>query len=161
VGLIVGGGPGLEHLKTEAGDLLGKKIFLTGAKPRADLLDHLCAMDVGSLPQSADGVGSFRYTTKISEYIESELPFVTGQIPLAYDFGSEALWRLPGTAPWTLAYTEAFSQLLDNLNLSQIQQKRLALKSFAPIFDKLSQKRRVTDFVSDCLTSSETRSPKV
>ena len=47
--------------------------------------NHLAAFDLASLPQSVDGVGSFRYTTKLSEYLAAGLPIVTGQIPAAYD----------------------------------------------------------------------------
>lgn len=154
IALIVGGGPGLEHLKAEAGELLGKSIFLVGPKPRSELLAHLCAMDIGSLPQSVDGVGSFRYTTKISEYIEAQLPIVTGQIPLAYDFGNEPLWRLPGYAPWDSNYTQAFTELLERITPEEIQTKRSALKRLSPIFEKKSQQARVSEFIEDCLNDS-------
>ena len=62
-------------------------------------------MDVASLPQSVDGVGSFRYTTKLSEYLAARLPVVTGEIPLAFDLDDGWMWRLPGDAPWEERYS--------------------------------------------------------
>ena len=58
----------MQHLKDLAGEELGRTIILTGRVPREQVIDYLAAMDVGSLPQSVDGVGSFRYTIKLSEY---------------------------------------------------------------------------------------------
>ena len=59
----------------------------------------MAAFDVGALPQSTDGVGSFRYTTKLSEYAAARLPVITSRIPAAYDLGCEWMWRLPGRGP--------------------------------------------------------------
>ncbi len=83
--LIVGDGSGLERLRTMAGAMLNKRIFLPGRVPHEQVPDYLAAMDVGSLPQSVDRVGSFRYTTKLSEYFSVRLPIITNQIPAAYD----------------------------------------------------------------------------
>ena len=58
--------------------------------------DYLCAFDVGSLSQSVDPVGSFRYTTKLSEYLAVGLPVITGEAPVAYDLDEGYLWRVPG-----------------------------------------------------------------
>jgi glycosyltransferase involved in cell wall biosynthesis len=85
--LIVGDGDGKPRLEAMAGKALNHTIFLPGRVPRDQVPDYLSAMDVGSLPQSVDGVGSFRYTTKISEYFSVRLPFITNEIPAAYDFG--------------------------------------------------------------------------
>ena len=43
--------------------------------------EFLAAFDLASLPQSVDRVGSFRYSTKLSEYLAAGLPIVTSQIP--------------------------------------------------------------------------------
>jgi hypothetical protein len=99
--LIVGDGDGRRHLERLAGDRLGRSVYLTGRVPQREVPDYLAAMDLGSLPQSLDGVGSFRYTTKISEYLAAGLPLVTGQLPFAYDLDDGWLWRLPGPTPGT------------------------------------------------------------
>src|SRR5262249_44317537 len=67
--LVVGEGAGLDRLRELAGDDLARRIFLTGSVPAHEVLCSMAAMDVASLPQSVDGVGSFRYTTKVSEYV--------------------------------------------------------------------------------------------
>ena len=81
--VIVGDGTGRTHLEEAAGKRLGDSVILTGRVSRDQVPDYLAAMDVASLPQSVDQIGSFRYTTKLSEYLAAGLPIVTGQIPLA------------------------------------------------------------------------------
>ena len=96
--LIVGDGEGLLRLRDLAhGD---QRVILPGRVPRDELGGYLAAMDVASLPQSIDRVGSFRYTTKLSEYLAAGLPVITGRLPLAYDLDDGWLWRLAGRAPW-------------------------------------------------------------
>src|SRR5262249_31540693 len=107
--LIVGEGDGRVRLEQLAGKRLGRTVIFTGSVGRDVVPDYLAAMDVASLPQSVDGVGSFRYTTKLSEYLAAGLPVVTGQIPLAYDLDGNWLWRLPGKAPWDDHYICALS----------------------------------------------------
>ena len=107
--LVVGDGSGRAHLEEIAGERLGRSVLLPGAVPREEVPLALAAMDVGSLPQSVDGVGAFRYTTKISEYLAANLPVVTGEIPLAYDLDEGWLWRLPGDSPWDERYLAALA----------------------------------------------------
>ena len=73
----------------------------------------MSAMDVASLPQSVDGVGAFRYTTKLSEYASAGLPVVTGRLPFSYDLDAGWLWRLPGDAPWSPRYVQALGRLME------------------------------------------------
>ena len=42
--------------------------------PLEEVVPVMCAFDVASLPQSMDGVGMFRYTTKIAEELALRLP---------------------------------------------------------------------------------------
>ena len=149
--LIVGGGSGLEHLRTLAGSDLGRRVFLTDGVAAAQVPDYLAAMDVGSLPQSVDGVGSFRYTTKVSEYITARLPFITGQIPLSYDLDSGGLWRLPGAAPWDRRYVDSLAFLMETLTANDIAAKRLAISQGVSEFDREAQIRRVSAFLNDIL----------
>jgi hypothetical protein len=121
--------------------------------------DYLAAMDVGSLPQSVDRTGSFRYTTKISEYLAAALPVVTGEIPLAYDLDDGWLWRLPGPAPWSPRYAQALADLLDRLTQDEIQKKRDAIPRLGPMFDQEIQVARATAFVNDLLAASRRPRP--
>jgi hypothetical protein len=147
--VIVGGGSGLDRLREIAGNRLGQDIFLLGEVPGSEVMDHLAAFDVASLPQSVDGVGSFRYTTKLSEYLAAGLPVVTGRIPMAYDLDDGWLWRLAGRTPWDDEYIEQLSKLMARANPDEIARKRQAIPSDLPEFDRDRQIQRVTDFLSD------------
>jgi hypothetical protein len=149
--LIIGGGSGLPRLEEAAGDELGRRIILTGPIQQELVLEHLAAMDVASLPQSTDEIGSLRYTTKLSEYVTARLPIVTSQVPLAYDLGTEWMWRLPGAGPWEQRYIAALSTLMSRLTAGEIDERRTAMPARLEAFDADAQRRRVTVFITDLL----------
>ena len=151
--LIVGDGTGLPHLKALAGAALGNTIFLPGRVERSEVPKYLAAMDVGSLPQSVDGVGNFRYTTKVSEYREVQLSFVTNEIPMAYDLDQGDIWRLPGSSPWSDEYLRAMADFMDKMTVSGIPFRE---QSSIPRneFDRPMQIRRVTAFIQDILDAN-------
>ena len=158
--LVVGGGSGLPRLQTLAGGMLGRTIFLPGPVSSDLVPEYMAAMDVGSLPQSVDGVGSFRYTTKISEYFATRLPLVTGEIPLAYDLDSGWLWRLPGSAPWEQQYVAALANLMNVLTPQELMAKKEALPGNLAEFDRERQVARATEFFSDLLSKMAPASPQ-
>jgi Glycosyl transferases group 1/Glycosyl transferase 4-like domain len=147
--LVVGDGSGRQRLEELAGDRLGRSVLLPGAVPREDVPLALAAMDVGSLPQSVDGVGAFRYTTKISEYLAAGLPVVTGEIPLAYDLDDGWLWRLPGDAPWDERYVAALAELMRTLTHGDVAERRSRVPREDSLFSLERQQRQVCDFVAD------------
>ena len=149
--LIVGDGDGKSRLEQAAEKVKHGRVLFTGRVPQAELPSYLAAMDIGSLPQSVDGVGSFRYTTKISEYLAYQLPFITGQIPVAYDFPSDWLWRLPGDAPWDQRYIASLASLVEKLSTEQVQQKKNSIPLQIEIFDRQTQIDRATEFIRDIL----------
>lgn len=151
--VIVGDGSGRRHLERLAGSLLGTRVLLTGRVPRARVAAFLCAFDVGSLPQSVDEVGALRYTTKLSEYLAAQLPIVTGQLPLAYEFGSGWLWRLPGDAPWETRYIAALAELMARVPRDEIERRR-AMVPAVRAFDVELQVENVTAFVEDLVASA-------
>ena len=148
--LVVGDGSGLEHLREAASDLDGRAVF-AGRVPRDEVPEYLSAMDVGSLPQSVDGVGAFRYTTKVSEYAAAQLPIVTGEIPLAYDLDAGGLWRLPGDAPWDPRYIAALTSLMERLTPEELGTKGSAARRWHGMFELDAQRQRVSDFVVDAV----------
>ena len=150
-GLIVGDGDGRARLSAMAGPRLGTRVFLIGRVSQRDVPDYLAAMDVASLPQSVDRVGGFRYTTKLSEYLDAGLPVVTGQIPMAYDLDDGWLWRLPGRAPWDARYLDGLAELLDRLTPADLAVKRAAVPRDLPEFDRARQVARVTSFLLELL----------
>jgi glycosyltransferase involved in cell wall biosynthesis len=154
--LIVGDGEGKSRLEKLAGDQLGRAVVLTGRVPRNQVPNYLAAMDVGSLPQSMDAIGSYRYTTKLSEYLAAGLPVVTGQIPLAYDLDDGWLWRLPGAAPWGDRYIQALAEWINCLTPADLVVKRSAVPEELPEFQRDRQVARVTAFVMDLLAERGT-----
>jgi hypothetical protein len=150
--LVVGDGGGLDRLKEMAGGRLGRDVHLPGRVPRDEVPDYLAAADVLSLPQSLDKVGSFRYSTKLSEYLAAGVPIVTGRLPLAYDFGEDWLWRLPGDSPWDPRYVRALAGLMDRLTPAEAARKAALVPRRHPEFDRDRQVSRVTEFLNDLLT---------
>jgi glycosyltransferase involved in cell wall biosynthesis len=147
--LVVGDGDGRARLEMLAGEELGRRILLPGAVPRERAMEMLCAMDVASLPQSLDEVGSVRYTTKLSEYLAAGLPVVTGQLPLAYDLDDGWLWRLPGKAPWDDRYVGSMASFLVTLDHAAVQARGGRVPKRLPVFDFQRQQRAVHAFVTD------------
>jgi glycosyltransferase involved in cell wall biosynthesis len=143
--LIVGDGDGRPRLER----LAEGRCLLPGRVPHAEVPDYLAAMDVASLPQSVDSIGSFRYTTKISEYLAAGLPVVTGRIPMAYDLDSGWLWRLPGRAPWDETYVAALAGLMRTITREDLDARRAAVPRDPPEFDRARQVGRVTAFLTE------------
>jgi len=153
--LIVGDGEGLDHLREIAGERLGQSIFLPGRVRREQIPEYLAAMDAVTLPQSVDNVGSFRYTTKISEYLSVGLPLITNQIPAAYDLDYGGVWRLPGWSPWDPRFIRALTSLMDQLDPDAIEQKRAAIPQRLPIFDRARQIEATAEFINEILSVPE------
>jgi hypothetical protein len=128
---------------------------MPGRVPKDEALDYLAAMDVASLPQSLDKVGTFRYTTKISEYLAASLPIVVGRIPLAYDLDGGWMWRLPGSAPWTSQYVDHLAELMETVTRAEIASKREALPRHLADFDREKQVARVTVFLSELIEDAQ------
>jgi hypothetical protein len=147
--LLVGDGTGKPRLEALAAGLPPGRVVFTGRVPQDELPAYYAAMDVGSLPQSVDRVGSFRYTTKLSEYLAFGLPVVTGRIPLAYDLDGGWLWRLPGAAPWSAEYVAALARLVDGLGPDELRAKRAAVPADLPEFDRDRQAARTAAFVRE------------
>jgi len=166
--LLVGDGSGRVNLEKIAS--IGpsvSRVKFTGRVPQKIVPDYLATMDIGSMPQSVDQTGSFRYTTKISEYLDCRLPMVTGHVPMGYDLDDGWIWRLPGDAPWRDNYIDALATLLENISRSEIEVKKNAIPNAYPLFDRNLQIERTTAFISDLLklkkslTSSSVVGPEV
>jgi hypothetical protein len=147
--LLVGDGDGRQRLERLASGLPPGRVVFAGKVRQDELPAYYAAMDIGSLPQSVDGVGSFRYTTKLSEYLAFRIPVVTGQIPMAYDLDSGWLWRLPGRAPWDQRYVAALAELVDRLTPEEYADKQSSIPVLPSEFDLHNQRARVNDFILD------------
>ncbi len=149
--VVLGTGSGLSHLRGVAGDRLGRTVLLPGAVPRTRVQAYLQAFDVASLPQTVDRVGALRYTTKLSEYLAAQLPTVTGRLPLAYEFGGEWLWRLPGDAPWDERYIAGLARVMSAIDRATVERLRSLVPTDIKAFDRDHQVAAVCCFVSDLL----------
>jgi glycosyltransferase involved in cell wall biosynthesis len=154
--VIVGDGSGRRHLERLAGPRLGATVLLPGRIGRDRVQAYLRAFDVGSLPQSVDQVGALRYTTKLSEYLAASLPIVTAEIPLAYEFGTEWLWRMPGDAPWEESYLAALAALMGTISRAEVDRRRALMPTGVRAFDVQVQIEQVTAFVHDLCRSPPT-----
>ncbi len=155
--LIVGDGDGRPHLERRAAALSAGRVVFAGRVPQAELPRYYAAMDVGSLPQSLDAVGSFRYTTKLSEYLTAGLGVAVGPIPMAYDLDDGWVWRVGGGHPWQAAYHAALARLLDGLAPGDVAAKSVAARAAAGRFDAESQVARVSAFVNELLAERPCR----
>jgi Glycosyl transferases group 1 len=153
-GVIVGDGTGLSWLRSIGKDF-HEHLRFTGRVPQSEVPDYLAAMDLGSLPQSVDGVGSFRYTTKISEYLDARLPMVTGGIPLSYDLDEGWILRLLGDTPWGEEYINSLVDLLEHITREDISYLRSLIPTNPLAFNKDLQTARVTHFVKDLIKLKE------
>lgn len=148
--LVVGDGSGRVRLEEVAAG--SDRVHLPGRVSRSEVAAYLSAMDIASLPQSVDGVGSFRFSTKLCEYMAAERPVVTGRLPFAYDLDEGWLWRLPGTSPWDPRYIAALADLMQTISAADIRQRRLALPAAPALFDRATQQRRAGRFIDDRLS---------
>jgi hypothetical protein len=149
--LIVGDGTGMQRLRDEAGDLVGRRVFFTGQVPYQDVPAWLAAMDVASLPQSTDQVGSFRYTTKLPEYLAAGLPVVMSRIPAAYDLDDGWLWRLPGDGPWDRRFVASLAELMGTVTRADVARRRAAASAAHALFAPARQQRIVSDWSRELL----------
>lgn len=152
--LIVGSGDGRARLEEIAGGALGSRCILTGQVPWNEVGDYLAAIDIGSLPQSVDQVGSFRYTTKIAEYVAAGMPIIVNQIPLAYDLDTGWMWRMPGKNPWDERFLAALVDFFRHVTRDEIDRRRSAVPADLPEFDAERQIARVTAFVTDLIDNN-------
>jgi glycosyltransferase involved in cell wall biosynthesis len=151
---IVGDGSGRQRLAELAGEDLGGRVLLPGRVAHAEVADYLAAFDLASLSQSVDAVGSFRYSTKLSEYLAAGLPILSAQIPAAYDLDDGCFWRLPGPAPWSEVYIGALAELLEGLTETDLAERRAAARDVGVgPFDAAAQQQRMVAFVRDILAA--------
>lgn len=149
--LIVGDGTGQSELKKIAKNNTENIVF-TGRVAREDVPDYLAVMDLASLPQSVDQLGSFRYTTKVSEYLSAGLPIITGMLPMSYDLNeSDCIVRIKGKFPWGNNYINNLVDFLERITINDtINLKNRVPKEMA-IFNKDYQVNKMTDFIDDIL----------
>jgi hypothetical protein len=154
--LIVGSGSGLDLLRKLAEEVSGATVIFPGRVPRSEVPGYLAAIDVGSIPQSVNAVGSFRYTTKLAEYRAARLPFITNQIPMAFDLDDGAIFRLPGKSPWDPTFIHALANLMDQLALTGVA-RDFSSSDTCSMFDRDTQVCRATAFIREAASVARSR----
>jgi len=129
--LIVGDGNGRAELEKRVPHHLKDRVFFTGRVPAEEVVDTLNAMDVGFITQTLDGLGSFRLTTKLPEYLAAGLPIAMSPIPGFYDYLHEAGWVLPAAHPGSPGFHQKTAAWLDTLTREDIAQKARHTRSLA------------------------------
>ena len=150
-GLLVGDGTGRAKLEALAAGLPAGRLVFTGRVPQGEVPDYLAAMDLGSLPQSVDQCGAFRYTTKISEYLAAGLPVVTNRVPMGYDLDGGWVVRVPGPTPWHPTALAGLAAVVEGMTPPRLAALRAAVPRDLPLCDRESQVARVTAFVRELL----------
>lgn len=149
--LIVGDGTGRAHLEAIVNERQCDRVRFMGRVSQREVADFLCAMDIGSVPQTVDAVGGFRYTTKISEYLACRLPMVTSQIPMAYDLDAGWIWRIEGDSPWSDRSHDSLTALLEHVTSGEIEAKRESIPTSPDAFNVDRQVERATAFLTDVM----------
>ena len=153
--LIVGDGTGRARLESRVPPSLRDRVVCTGRVPERDVVRALNAMDVGFITQTLDGLGSYRLTTKLPEYLATGLPVAMSPIPGLYDYAADCGWALPPLHPTTDAFHRGCAALVDGLTPDAVSKAAAAARSVAEErFDYEVLKPRFQAFLSDLLHES-------
>jgi len=142
-------GTGAGRAKLEASESGGspEDPLLRGASRATRFRPYLSAIDVAKLASERGPAGSFRYTTKLSEYLCLSLPVVTNAIPLSYDLPGEWFFRLGWHFALDPLFIDQLAELMKNLTLADIEHKRNQTQEAAPLFNLERQLERFSAFV--------------
>lgn len=121
--IIVGDGSGKERLERSVPDRLRARVVFTGRLRHQEVARALHAMDVGFITQTLDGLGSYRLTTKLPEYLACGLPVAMSPVPGFYDYVVPAGWALPPHHPASPAFHTACAAWLDGLHVNEVREK--------------------------------------
>jgi glycosyltransferase involved in cell wall biosynthesis len=150
--LIVGDGDGRPHLEQRVPAHLKSRIRFTGRVPADEVPRVLHAFDVGFVTQTIDGLGSYRLTTKLPEYLASGVPVAMSPIPGYFDYVGDAGWALPTGHPAEPPYHDRLAGWIDALDRAGIESRRLPARAIAEQrFDYDMLSRRFATFIEHVL----------
>jgi glycosyltransferase involved in cell wall biosynthesis len=150
--LIVGDGDGRARIEAAVPPAWRDRVVFTGRVPEAEVVDTLNAMDVGFITQTLDGLGSFRLTTKLPEYLAAGLPVAMSPSPGFFDYAREAGWALPPHHPASDAFHRACGHWIDGLTPAAVAERRQKAPAIArDVFAYEVVRPRFTAFIHDLL----------
>lgn len=120
--LIVGDGDGMPRLRSIADRHPGRVVF-TGRVPEAEVAELVNVMNIGFITQTLDGLGSYRLTTKLPEYLASGVPVAMSPIPGFFDYALDAGWALPALHPGDPEMHRRLAGWLDELSTGEIERQ--------------------------------------
>jgi glycosyltransferase involved in cell wall biosynthesis len=151
--VIVGDGDGRPHLESRVPVDLTTRVRFTGRLRAEDVPGILRAFDIGFVTQTIDGLGSYRLTTKLPEYLASGVPVAMSPIPGYFDYVGEAGWALPIGHPAEASYHERLAAWVDGIERADVEARRQSARAIAEArFDYARLSRRFALFVDHVLS---------
>jgi glycosyltransferase involved in cell wall biosynthesis len=150
--VIVGDGDGRPELEKRVPEALADRVRFTGRLSAEDVPRALHAFDVGFVTQTIDGLGSYRLTTKLPEYLASGVPVAMSPIPGYFDYVGDAGWALPIGHPAASGYHDELAQWIEGLERREVERRRSPARAVAEArFDYGDLGRRFATFVEHVL----------
>jgi glycosyltransferase involved in cell wall biosynthesis len=150
--LIVGDGDGRPRLEARIPPDLRSRVVFTGQLAAHEIPEVLKAFDAGFVTQTLDGLGSYRLTTKLPEYLAAGVPVAMSPVPGYYDYVGDAGWALPAGHPAAAGFHADLATWIDSLERSDVDGRRPLARLAAEArfgYDALS--RRFARFIEDVL----------
>ena len=122
--------------------------------PHEEIADAINCMDIGFITQTLDGLGSYRLTTKLPEYLACGVPVAMSPIPGFYDYVAPAGWPLPAHHPASAEFHLRCAAWLDALDVEEVRERaELARDVAVRHFDYNVLGLRFRHFVHELLAS--------
>jgi glycosyltransferase involved in cell wall biosynthesis len=151
--LIVGDGGGRRRLEALVPPALRSRAIFTGRVLPDAVPGLINAMDVGFVTQTLDGLGSFRLTTKLPEYLACGVPVAMSPVPGLYDYVLPAGWPLPPFHPASERFVAGCARWLDALPRTETANRAACARRVAETrFDDRAAQARFVRFVEDLLS---------
>jgi Glycosyl transferases group 1 len=148
--LIVGDGDGRARLEAQVPSAFRSRVRFTGRIPFTEVPLAMQALDLGFITQTLDGLGNFRLTTKLPEFLACGVPVAMSPIPGFYDYACAAGWPLPALHPASPAFHQACAQWLDTLTWQDLQARSQQARQIAETrFDYRMIRARFQRFVEE------------
>jgi hypothetical protein len=137
------------------------RVVFTGRVAEGDVVRTVHAMDIGFITQTLDGLGAYRLTTKMPEYLAAGLPIAMSPTPGFFDYVSGAGWSLPACHPASERFHRQCAAWIDGLTWAEVHARRtgtvvIARHRFS--YDVI--RPRFTAFVEHLLDAQDHASPQ-
>ena len=150
--LIVGDGNGRKILEAAIPAGLRARVVFTGKIAPLEVVNAMNAMDIGFITQTLDGLGNYRLTTKLPEYLACGLPVAMSPVPGYFDYVGSAGWALPAFHPASAEFHLKCAKWLDALSREEVYSKSCLARLCAERhFDYQITGARFRAFVDDLI----------